>query len=199
MATDTGKALAAGVIVAGGVYLWSALYNQNVTAVLQSLIKGQKPQAGPAQQPAVPLTQGFGSTSPGGPGGPGGPGQPPPPPGPGLDGAIKGILSYIGAPATSANVNSMSAWYSHENSGWPPGCANNPWNTTLPEPGASNCNSVGVKNYTSLSQGIQANGDTLTGGYPQIVAALRSGNGLCGGGLAQEFLTWSGGGYSSVC
>jgi hypothetical protein len=195
MASTTGKALAAGVVVAGGVYLWSALYNQNVTAVLQSLIKGQKPQPGPAQSPVVPLDQGQ-STSPGGGTGPGGP---PPPVSGSLTSAVTALLTYIGAPGTAANVSSMEAWYSHENSGWPPGCANNPWNTTLSEPGATDCNSVGVKNYPSLSIGVKANGDTITGGYPQITAALRAGTGVCGGGLAQEFLTWSGGGYSSVC
>jgi hypothetical protein len=32
-----------------------------------------------------------------------------------------------------------------------------------------------------------------------ILAALRSGSGLCGGSFAAEFATWSGGGYTEVC
>ena len=73
-------------------------------------------------------------------------------------------------------------------------------NTTLPMPGAWIFNSVGVRSYPTEAEGVQANAETLSGGYPLIVSALRSGGGLCGdSSLAGEFGTWSGGGYYGVC
>lgn len=111
------------------------------------------------------------------------------------NGFAQGFLQAIGAPLTQANISSVNSWIRHEGGGG----ANNPLNTTLSLPGATVFNSIGVRNYSSLSQGIQANAQTVLGGrYSDIVAALRSGNGLCGrswSGLS----TWSGGGYSSVC
>jgi hypothetical protein len=108
------------------------------------------------------------------------------------------LLKSIGAPSTSANIQSLSDWYSHENSSWPPAASNNPFNSTLSAPGATTFNSVGVRNYATPTQGISATASTLNG-YPGVIAALKSGSGLCGQGLASEFLKWSGGGYSSVC
>src|SRR5258706_11254188 len=53
----------------------------------------------------------------------------------------------------------------------------NPINTTQPEPGATNYNSVGVKNYPDKATGIRGTATTLTNGYyPGIVADLRSGS-----------------------
>jgi LysM repeat protein len=117
---------------------------------------------------------------------------------------IRAVLARLRAPATRANVHSMEAWYTHENLGWPPAASHNPWNSTMPAPGATIFNSVGVKNYVrGWEQGIRMTAATLdNGNYPGIVARLRAGQGLCGMGLASEFLTWSGGlphGYSSVC
>jgi hypothetical protein len=190
-----GKALPVAAIATGGIFLWSALFNKSITSTIQSLVQGQKPQPGPMQPsgfvPSAPAAGQGGSAA-----GEGG-NQPV---GAGLDGAIKGLLASLGAPATPANIQSLSHWYTHENVGWPPGCANNPWNSTQPAAGATNCNSVGVKNYPSLSVGVHMNALTMMNGrYPGIVAALRSGRGVCGGGFAGEFSTWSGGGYSSVC
>lgn len=54
---------------------------------------------------------------------------------------------------------------------------NNPFNTTQPMPGATNFNSVGVKNYVSAQQGIEATIKTLKGkghGYEKILKALRA-------------------------
>lgn len=116
--------------------------------------------------------------------------------------AMTAILKDLGAPVTQANLNSLNAWYAHENDhSWPPGVQNNMFNTTLPMPGATNWpgNNIGIKQYVSMTQGAQANALTIMQGYPGILAALKSGNGLCGTGLAGEFLTWSGQGYSSVC
>lgn len=52
----------------------------------------------------------------------------------------------------------------------------NPFNTTLEMPGASDYNSVGVKNYASATQGIEATVKTLRGkghGYEVILRRLR--------------------------
>lgn len=110
------------------------------------------------------------------------------------------LLKAIGAPPTTANLNSLAAWYKRENGSWPPAASNNPLNSTLSMPGASTFNSVGVRNYASAQQGVTATAQTLNG-YPAIVTALKAGNGLCGAtsGLAAAFHLWSGGGYSSVC
>lgn len=112
------------------------------------------------------------------------------------------VLKTLGAPATTANINSLQAW-SNKESIWPGGPGKgglyNPLNTTLSQPGATNFNSVGVKNYNSPAVGVTATVQTLLGGYPQIVSLLKSGQGLCGTDAGGEFSKWSGGGYSSVC
>jgi hypothetical protein len=118
---------------------------------------------------------------------------------------ISAALTDIGAPDTPANSTSMAAWYLHEYPSWPPGAQNNPWDSTLPEPGSTPFNTLQggfhVWNYPSPTVGAHATALTLEGGpYSLIVAALRSGAGLCrNGSLAGEFSTWSGGGYSGVC
>jgi hypothetical protein len=51
----------------------------------------------------------------------------------------------------------------------------NPLATTLPMDGATNFNSVGVKNYVSLAQGLEATQRTLavnSYGYPAIMTDL---------------------------
>jgi hypothetical protein len=117
------------------------------------------------------------------------------------DAFIRATLADLGAPATQANITSLASWFPHEFPSWPPWAANNPMASTMPEPGATVYNSAGVRNYATASQGAQATAATLAdGNFPGIVAALRSGRGLCGAGsLAGEFLTWSGGGYPGVC
>jgi hypothetical protein len=113
---------------------------------------------------------------------------------------IDAVLKGLGAPTSTANVNSLAAWFRHEFPSWPPLAANNPMASTQPMPGSTTYNSAGVQNYPNAQEGVQATVNTLTNGnYPCIVAALKSGNGLCGSQCAQNFLTWSGGGYSSVC
>ena len=132
-------------------------------------------------------------------GGGSGAGGPPPPSNASETFVIRAILARIGAPQTTQNINSMTAWIRHEQTGWPPAARFNPMNTTLNEPGATNFNSVGVKNYTSWAQGIEANAATILGGYPCLVSRFRSGAGICGGGCAGDLLKWSGNGYSAVC
>jgi hypothetical protein len=111
---------------------------------------------------------------------------------------IKALMSSLGAPASAANIASLTHWIARETP-WPPVARNNPLNTTLNAPGATIFNRVGVKNYPTAAEGVGANANTLLGGYPNIVAALRAGHGLGGGGsFSAELLKWSGGGYSSV-
>jgi hypothetical protein len=114
---------------------------------------------------------------------------------------IRATLADLGAPATSANIYSLAAWFPHEYPSWPPWAANNPMSSTLRMPGSTTYNSIGVQNYPTASEGAHATALTLANGYyPLIVAALRSGRGLCGNpNLAAEFLVWSGGGYRGAC
>lgn len=113
---------------------------------------------------------------------------------------IVAFLAALGAPNTSANVNSLTAWMRHEFGSWPPSSKNNPFASTEKMPSSTQYNSIGVQNYASVTDGIAANVKTMTNGrYNMIVNALRAGTGVCGNGFASEFNTWSGNGYSSVC
>lgn len=78
----------------------------------------------------------------------------------------------IGAPVTPDNMRYAGAWQQAEGGN----AAFNPFNTTQPSAGASNYNSVGVKNYGSLQEGLHATAQTLLNGhYNKLVADLRSG------------------------
>lgn len=116
---------------------------------------------------------------------------------------IAAVLADLGAPDTDADQRSMAGWGAREGC-W--GCVgtNNQWDSTLPQPGSWNWNTfdgdLHVQGYPTASEGARATALTLQGGYPLIVAALKSGGGLCGNpNLDAEFLTWSGDGYSGVC
>jgi hypothetical protein len=83
------------------------------------------------------------------------------------------LLRTLGAPVCGNNLVSLVAWQSAENTtaSW------NPLATTLPAAGAGNFNSVGVKSYSSLVDGIDATVATLrdgwtTQGYGWIVYRL---------------------------
>ena len=83
------------------------------------------------------------------------------------------FLRALGAPVTRNNLVVMVAWQSAEGTmaSW------NPLATTYPMPGATDFNSVGVKNYTSLVQGIKAIILTLGSpnyGYEAVMADLRA-------------------------
>lgn len=83
------------------------------------------------------------------------------------------LLNAIGAPVTSENVSFLDKWANAEGGS----AAYNPMNTTQPEPGATNYNSVGVKEFGNAAQGIDATAKTLTNGYyPDILAGLKSGD-----------------------
>lgn len=77
----------------------------------------------------------------------------------------------------------------------------NPLNTTEPWPGATDYNSVGVKNYPNGAAGIAATAKTFTNGYYNgIVADLRKGD-LSARAIVQrnaaEYDKWGGPGYST--
>jgi cell wall-associated NlpC family hydrolase len=113
------------------------------------------------------------------------------------------VLSGLGAPGTRANVTSLAAWIRREWPSWPPGAANNALDTTLAMPGSQNFNTfdgdLHVQSYPSAAEGEQATAETLLGGYSGIVAAFRSGAGICGGEYAAELSAWSGNTYQEVC
>jgi peptidoglycan hydrolase CwlO-like protein len=83
------------------------------------------------------------------------------------------FLRAIGAPGCRSNLVAMVAWQYSEftQAAW------NPLADTLSMPGSTGFNTVGVQNYVSLSQGLEAVRHTLTNGpmlgYPAIVSRLR--------------------------
>lgn len=83
------------------------------------------------------------------------------------------FLRALGAPASRANLVVVVAWETAEytEATW------NPLATTMSMPGATTYNSHGVKNYSSMEQGIEATIKTLRRpghGYERIVAGLLS-------------------------
>src|SRR5215831_18398395 len=90
----------------------------------------------------------------------------------GFTGWAQGVLRGIGAPATPGNLKFLNAWQQAEGGG----ASFNPLNTTQPAGGAGSYNSVGVRNYRSPQQGVQATVRTLLNGhYDEIVSGMRSG------------------------
>jgi len=85
----------------------------------------------------------------------------------------KDFLSKLGMPLTSENVRAMSAWQQAEGTG----ADFNPLATIQGGfAGATNFNSVGVKNYANYDDGLAANIKAITNGrYENILAALRRG------------------------
>lgn len=82
----------------------------------------------------------------------------------------KKLLETIGAPVTPENLKFLYAWRQSEGRGG----KFNPFNTTLNMPGATNFNEVGVKNFSSLDDGLIATVKTLTNGrYKCILDGLR--------------------------
>lgn len=84
------------------------------------------------------------------------------------------LAHELGAPTCRANEVAMVAWQLNEGTSadW------NPLATTYSMPGATSFNSIGVKNYTSLAQGLDATRLTLQKGsstylYGPIIANLR--------------------------
>ena len=108
------------------------------------------------------------------------------------------LLGTLGIAATAKNVQFLDQWQGFEG-----GTArNNPLNTTQPWTGATNYNSVGVKNYLTQYDGLQATAKTLrNGNYDAILAALRSGNPYTFSeplAIAQALRTWGTGTFAEV-
>jgi hypothetical protein len=110
------------------------------------------------------------------------------------------VLNGLGAPVTQSNLDFIERWITREGGGGD----NNPLNTTQQMSGSTllSGNTAGVQNYSNLDVGVQATVKTLTNDfYPNIVAALRSGNAEqadAAGQLSHDLSTWSGGGYTTL-
>lgn len=86
------------------------------------------------------------------------------------------LLQRLGFPTSNANVAAVVAWENAEGGHWKNTAAYNPLNTTEPMPGATSINSVGVKAYTSWSEGLDATVATLQNGlYAGVLTALKAG------------------------
>lgn len=87
----------------------------------------------------------------------------------------KKILQCIDAKPTKSNMLFMYAWRQSEGAT----ADYNPFNTTKDMPGATRYNSVGVKNYKSMEDGVNATCETLKlGYYTDIVNGLKDDVGL---------------------
>lgn len=84
-------------------------------------------------------------------------------------------LKYGRKDTSLNNVRSLVIWACSENDYVPTkGKAKwNPWDTTEPEPGDTDLNSAGVKNYETIEEGLKGFWDTLNNGfYKHIIACL---------------------------
>jgi hypothetical protein len=87
----------------------------------------------------------------------------------------RALLAEIGAPACEENRVLLVAWQAQESTD----ARFNPLATTHAMRGATNFNSVGVKNYVSAAQGLDATRETLeegsaSYGYEAILSSLRA-------------------------
>jgi hypothetical protein len=87
----------------------------------------------------------------------------------------RALLAEIGAPACEENRVLLVAWQAQESTD----ARFNPLATTHPMRGATDFNSVGVKNYVSAAQGLDAARETLgegdaSYGYEAILSSLRA-------------------------
>lgn len=82
------------------------------------------------------------------------------------------LLRELACPKTAKNMVALVAWMVGEGTK----ARNNPLATTRPYPRATNYNSVGVKHYATLRDGIAATVETLQKpAYAKIRAALATG------------------------
>ncbi|MFZ4515750.1 MAG: hypothetical protein ACOYN3_05510 [Acidimicrobiia bacterium] len=101
------------------------------------------------------------------------------------------LLDRLQIPKTPENVRAMTAWAQAEGTK----ASFNPLATTQGASGATNFNSVGVKNYPSYEVGLEATVKTLLNGrYENILGALRRGNSAEAVGSAIEDSPWGTGG-----
>ena len=115
-------------------------------------------------------------------------------------------LVALGAPTTSANVQTMVDWFTNEGT---PHDLNNPLNLQTPYGGSAVSTADGdppaihIQAYPTPADFVAAFPIEMNNGsYPAIVAALKAGTGLEGSAdsseIASELLDYSGGGYSSI-
>lgn len=128
----------------------------------------------------------------------------------------KAILTALGAPQTTANINSLISWFAHEDNNGAQGVhangagANNPLNVTASsgsfpgvvgtEPSGAGPGHPGNFDFDTPQHGVSAMASVIANGpYQAIHSALMSGAGLIGNSAVSGNLsTWSGGGYSSL-
>jgi hypothetical protein len=112
------------------------------------------------------------------------------------------ILSALGAPETTANLDSMIAWFNSEQGGG----ANNPLNTTLQTAGSDgsvvsvSTGGTPAESYDTPADGVAATVQSIEqSGYSNILADLKAGTGLIGASnVSSDLSNWSGGGYTQV-
>ena len=81
------------------------------------------------------------------------------------------LLKELNAPVTDENMKFLLAWRQSEGKAG----KYNPFNTTHKMPNSTNYNSVGVKNYATIEDGLKATIKTLLNGrYDCIVSGLRN-------------------------
>ncbi len=107
-------------------------------------------------------------------------------------GWARDFLSKLGMPITSENVKAVTAWEQAEGTK----ASFNPLATTQSGfSGETRFNSVGVKNYATYQDGIDANVHALTNGrYTNILSALQAGNDATAVAQAIKDSPWGTGG-----
>lgn len=113
------------------------------------------------------------------------------------------VLSSLGLPQTSSNVQALVAWQKKEGGNWQNGARFNPLNTTLRLPGStvmSGGNSAGVQSYTSWDQGVQATAETLRmSNYSGIRQVLAQSGGCSALSQAVANSPWGTGSFAQEC
>lgn len=115
---------------------------------------------------------------------------------------IRAFLPKVGAHVTTHNMRAMLAWLQAEGDAG----VYNPLNSTHDWPGATTFNSVGVKNYASFQDGVDATALTLNYGadrglygYKAIRHRLRLNKPAYRTLLAVEHSQWGTGGLALAC
>ena len=97
------------------------------------------------------------------------------------------LLENLGAPVSNENLKFLYAWRQAEGKAG----KYNPFNTTQGMPGSTNFNSVGVKNYRSLEDGLIATIKTLKNGrYDCIIKGLKGDIGASEIARCRSLETW---------
>jgi hypothetical protein len=115
------------------------------------------------------------------------------------DALLAAVLQRLSLPVSQQNLSLLRTMARGE--GMNPAYFN-PLATTQPEPGAGSFNSVGVREYGSFDQGVQATADTLrNGNYDNVLAGMRVNAPLTyyvQGAAADEIRKWQGGSNEDI-